>query len=374
MTILLTTDTVGGVWTFTETLTKEYLKLGHSVTLISLGSQPSDSQAAWCRRTKAAHLSCFNFVSLQVPLEWMQANQSAFKDAESYILEQLRLVQPDIFHSNQFCHGAVDCFTPVVITAHSDVLSWGAACKVDLTKSSGWLNCYEEIVSRGLRGADAVVAPTRWMLTALQNNFDFPAVGHVIHNGCEQLAYDHGATKALQAISAGRMWDPAKNLLLLSSIRPSIPLLIAGETCDSETSISSTTANLRFLGHMCRPEVLDLFRRSSIYIASSVYEPFGLAPLEAAMCGCAILANSLPTLHEVWEEAALFFSTATELEVVLDRLVSDPQALHEARNAAIKRAAIFTAEKTARSYLALYRTLLDPQTNEATCGALVDAC
>ena len=48
MRVLLTTDTIGGVWTFSRELTAELLHLGHSVALVSVGRPPSTEQLAWC--------------------------------------------------------------------------------------------------------------------------------------------------------------------------------------------------------------------------------------------------------------------------------------------------------------------------------------
>ena len=65
--------------------------------------------------------------------------------------------------------------------------------------------------------------------------------------------------------------------------------------------------------------------RAAIYIATSKYEPFGLAPLEAALSRCAIVANDIPSLREVWEDAALYFrkDDARSLREALVRLHGD---------------------------------------------------
>ena len=46
--------------------------------------------------------------------------------------------------------------------------------------------------------------------------------------------------------------------------------------------------------------------RAAIFVSSSVYEPFGLAVLEAAGSGAALVLSDIPTFRELWDEAALF--------------------------------------------------------------------
>ena len=47
-------------------------------------------------------------------------------------------------------------------------------------------------------------------------------------------------------------------------------------------------------------QMRELLGRAAIYIATSRYEPFGLAPLEAALSRCALVANDIPSLRELW--------------------------------------------------------------------------
>ena len=56
-----------------------------------------------------------------------------------------------------------------------------------------------------------------------------------------------------------------------------------------------------------QPGLHQHFRQSAIYLCASRYEPFGLAPLEAALCGCALVLRDLPSLREIWGNSALFF-------------------------------------------------------------------
>ncbi len=97
--------------------------------------------------------------------------------------------------------------------------------------------------------------------------------------------------------------------------------------------------------------------QSKIYLCTSIYEPFGLAPLEAALCGCAVVANDIPSLREVWSDGALFFNCPESLADVMHTL-QDPDELRQARARSSRRAQWFTAARMTEAYLAVFDSLL----------------
>src|SRR5213075_694716 len=66
---------------------------------------------------------------------------------------------------------------------------------------------------------------------------------------------------------------------------------------------------LRIAGEQSQAQLRQLYGRAAIYAATSRYEPFGLAPVEAALSRCAIVANDIPTFREIWGDDAIYFST-----------------------------------------------------------------
>jgi len=95
MRILLTTDTIGGVWTFTKELTTELLQRGHAVALVSLGCQPSHEQQAWCAAQSLTHGASFQFTASNVPLEWMEKNEFVHTQGAGVLLHVARQFRPD---------------------------------------------------------------------------------------------------------------------------------------------------------------------------------------------------------------------------------------------------------------------------------------
>ena len=357
MRVLMTTDTVGGVWTFTKELSRELLERGCAVAMVSLGRSVSAAQQAWVDRQRGKWGSQFRFDASDAPLEWMAENRRAFDEPEKLLRRVGDEFGAELLLTNQFCFGALKCEIPRIVVAHSDALSWAEACRPEGLPDSEWLRIYRELVQGGLSHADAVVAPTRWMLEALVAQFDVPSQRLVIANGRRIAPANAGTQRKLQAITAGRLWDEAKGLRMLERVVAPMPLLIAGETELESAQLQMRTNNTRFLGSLSEKDLLKVFRESAVYVCTSQYEPFGLAPLEAALCGCAVLANDIASLQEVWGDAALYFSGPGDLSKKLTTLAEDSSRLADAQTRALQRAQRFTTRRMADEYTTLFRTV-----------------
>jgi glycogen synthase len=358
MRILMTTDTVGGVWTFTEELAGDLLRRGCAICLVSIGPPASPAQQAWCEQMQIQWHGSFYYEEVDAPLEWMQNNTDAYEKAAPRLLHLAGAFGADILHSNQFCFGAIPTGIPKVITAHSDVFSWAQACRGAPLEPSEWLTCYSVMVRRGLHEADSIVAPTHWMADTLARTFGLLRVPAVIPNGRTLPPAIETGDRRLQAVTAGRLWDEAKNVSLLASIQSPIPLLLAGNAQHGSAVMDGSLGHVTTLGQIASDDLLALFRESSIYICTSRYEPFGLAPLEAALCGCAVLAYDISSLREVWDSAALYFDSGASLTALLHQLKADPWRLAAAQQRSLARARTFTTERMGAAYQQIFQRAL----------------
>ena len=118
----------------------------------------------------------------------------------------------------------------------------------------------------------------------------------------------------------------------------------------------AAAANVRPTGVLEREQLAALRARASIFAAPARYEPFGLAALEAARAGCALVLGDVASLREVWEDAALYVdpSDAVALRAALDELVGDRVLREEMARRAQLRAGRYTVESMARGYAGLY--------------------
>ena len=361
MHILVTADTVGGVWTYTRELVAGLLRVGHRVTLVSFGNIPAPSQTQWMEGLKD-----LDYRPTAFKLEWMQDSQADLAASCEYLEALAAEVRPDIVHLNQFYYGGMRCDAPRIVVAHSDVVSWWVAVRGAEPPDSSWIRWYRAAVSRGLALADAVVAPSRWMLDQIERHYGKPHLGSVVHNGRTPVLFNPHVTKEDLVLTVGRLWDGGKNASLLMEQEMPFPVLIAGADRHPEQSgdgfrKDARSARVQFEAEQGERALCLFYARAGIYAATSRYEPFGLAPLEAALSRCAIVASDIPTFRELWDGAAIFFrnNDASSLKEALTLLARDPGLRSRYGNLAFERARRqFTSDRMVEAYLDLYRSLV----------------
>ncbi len=361
MHVLITADTLGGVWVYARELVAGLARRGVRVTLVSFGEIPGREETAWLDV-----LPNVDFHPTGFRLEWMQESEADLEASAEYLCELIKQVNPELLHLNQYCYGSLPVAVPRLVVAHSDVLSWWVAVHGEPPKEDPWIRWYRQTVTCGLSHATAVVAPSRWMLEQLAEHYVRPEQGMVIYNGRSPAEFNPHSEKEDYMVSVGRLWDGGKQVKLLTQCEMPLPTVVVGsdvhpdETFRSAAPIAPNPRRLRFIGPQPAEEVSRLFSRASIYAAISRYEPFGLAPLEAALSRCALVANDIPTFHELWGDAACFFrpNDAISMAATVRHLHSDPKLRRRYADRAYERALQrFTAERMVDDYLALYGTL-----------------
>jgi glycogen synthase len=361
MHILMTADTLGGVWTYTRELATALVRSGVRVTVVSFGEIPTPEQVRWMEGLESLDHRPTGF-----RLEWMQDSEEDLAASAEYLRMVIDEVKPDLLHFNQFYYGRLETEQPKIVVAHSDVISWWRAVHRTGPKDTEWATWYRDAVMSGLDGADAVVAPSHAAATSIAANFIEPKRLVVVPNGRSPELWNPFTDKEPYLVSAGRIWDAGKNAALLTKIDLPWPLHLAGDHQHPEKSVNATavhlgSARLIFKGILSEAKLAALYAGASAYIATSQYEPFGLAPLEAALSRCAILASDIPTFKEIWGEDAIYFKSndPSDLEARLFELCSSPAMLKEYGNRAFNRARQrYTASRMAAHYVELYRSLV----------------
>lgn len=334
-------DVVGGVRTFIVELSRELARCGVEVHLALLGSA---AQAEPLLDLPVASLRCRPYA-----LEWMANPWDDVERTADWVAELSGELAPDVLHMNTFTP-VRDGSPPVLLTVHSCVLTWWRAVRGEDAPAE-WAR-YRGLAERALERAQAVVAPSGALLRALREVYGALPSARVIANGSRLAPIQAGAREPL-VITAGRLWDEAKNVAALAAAAPAIHsrVTLIGE---------GPAPGIESLGPLPHREVLRWLRRGSVFAEPARYEPFGLAALEAARCGCALVLGDIPSLREVWGATAAYVppDDPDALAGAVNRLLDDPVARETAAARALARSRRYTASAMGSAYQAAMTTIV----------------
>jgi glycosyltransferase involved in cell wall biosynthesis len=153
---------------------------------------------------------------------------------------------------------------------------------------------------------------------------------------------------------------PRKNLgrlleayLQLKNSRKSMPEIVWGglERWESGALLSrARSAGVVLPGFIAQHHLATLYRQAEMLIYPSLYEGFGLPPLEAMACGTPVITSNTTSLPEVVGEAALVVdpTQVEEIAAAIARLLDDPTLQAQLRQAGIKRVRRFSWKRAAQ--------------------------
>lgn len=235
-----------------------------------------------------------------------------------------------------------------------------------------------------VRFADRIITPTESVRREVCQRFKLkPAKVKSIHSAARTSFAPMPFAESLELRQRLRVEDdfllfvgtlePRKNLLTLlkafaqimeqSELRPQ--LVIAGgegwlmDEMFAFIRKSGITERLRFTGYLSDEELRGLYSSCKVFIYPSVYEGFGLPPLEAMACGAPVIAGRIPSLLEVLGSTARLVEPldVNALAGTIVELLKDANQRQLLGAAGLQRAGQFSWEKTARMTLDVYREL-----------------
>lgn len=360
--ILMSLDAVGGVWRYAMTLARGLRAHGTEVVFAGFGPEPEGWQAE-----EARDLGTLAWTG--APLDWMVENAASLAGTSDVIAALAEKHGPDVVHLNLPSQAAsLKLPQPVVAVSHSCVTSWFRTVHdCDLPPDWEW---QAELNRAGFHRADTVVAPSRSHAQLLKTCYPGLQQVETVLNATEAVT-DRSAKVPL-IYAAGRWWDEGKDAATLDAAAALChwPIEAIGSHRGPDGQ-QFTFHHAHHRGRLEHEQVRDIARRAALFVSPSVYEPFGLAALEAALAGAALVLSDIPTYRELWDGAALFASPRKpeSFAAQLNRLSKDADLRMEMAERARNRAAQYTPDRQAFAMLQLYdRQLARAELQEACPG------
>jgi glycosyltransferase involved in cell wall biosynthesis len=148
---------------------------------------------------------------------------------------------------------------------------------------------------------------------------------------------------------------------------PKLRFVLAGPSSWKKTAIESAVdefginGKVYLTGPLTDIELPALYNGAELFIFPSLYEGFGLPPLEAMACGTPVITSNTSSLPEVAGDAALLVDpyNVDEIAAAMRRVLSDPDLAAELRTRGLERARQFSWQRTARETIAVYEKVLN---------------
>ncbi|MDT8757684.1 glycosyltransferase family 4 protein [Sphingomonas psychrotolerans] len=354
--VLLTVDAVGGVWQYGLDLARGLGAKGVQTVLALLGPAPDVGQRAEAKAIAGATL-----IETGLPLDWLCDSPAPVLAAGGAIARLGDDLRVDLVQLNMpTLAAAAPPRVPVIAATHGCVATWWQAAKPGepLDPAYRW---HRQLMNEGLRAANRLVAPTASYARTVARHYGLPRTPQVVHNGRTPLVTAASAPLHDRVLTVGRLWDKVKRAELLDRVaaRLSVPFAAAGAATGPHGERIALD-HLHLLGQIDADALGRELAARPVFVSAASFEPFGLAVLEAASAGCALVLSDIAGFRELWDGAALFVPEDDEAGYVeaIQSLIGDAELRLRLGEAARERARRYTPEAMAAGMLALYAETL----------------
>ncbi|HZR17140.1 MAG TPA: glycosyltransferase family 1 protein [Verrucomicrobiae bacterium] len=269
---------------------------------------------------------------------------------------------------------------PLVATIH-DLAPFRVPGKYDWKRMF-----YGRVVVRWLaRHQDRIIAVSQNTARDIVTFFQVPEQRiQVVHNGLEHERFYPGSARNAKAwarnrfqlerpffLYIARLEHPGKNHLRLISAFERFKqasgcdwqLVLAGsdwhgaEVIHAAIKRSAERKQIKCLGFVAQSELPELYRAADAFVYPSLFEGFGMPPIEAMACGCPVISSTAGSLAEVIGEAALKVDpeSVTAMADQMSRLTLDEGMAERLRAAGLVQARKFDWARTASETLQVYQ-------------------
>jgi glycosyltransferase involved in cell wall biosynthesis len=352
-----------GVGTYIRNVVRTLGRLDHETTYFLIGSPA---------KVKEIGPLPANFHT--IPLAEPERSWKSYREFRAIV----KRLECDLVHiPNLFSiPRALPC--PYVMTVH-DMLEHLSRAR---EQTGFWGSLHFQLTKRVLRGAARIFAVSKFTKLEMEKLFDIPSGRiEVVYNAIdERFLHGHASAADRQLIAeryqvtypfllyAGRI-SPHKNVVRMieafSALKaelekdqafPDLKLIIIGDDVSGNPDLRRTVIrsgvqnDVRFLGFVPIEVLRTFYDAAKIFVFPSLYEGFGLPPLEAMAHGTPVVTSNVSSLPEVVGNAAVLVHPENVFEIMraLHRVLLDQPLREKMKERSYRQAAKFSWEKSVR--------------------------
>lgn len=160
--------------------------------------------------------------------------------------------------------------------------------------------------------------------------------------------------------------DPRKNFVRLINAFSFIPeqnLVVVGGSYHvfNNVELDTSLSNVKFIGRVSDAELTSLYKHATAFVYPSLYEGFGIPPIEAMTYGCPVVVSDIEVLHEVCGEAASYVDPYDEKQMAqaFSKICGDESLRQELIVKGYKNIKRFNWRKSSLALLDVLKTYID---------------
>lgn len=233
---------------------------------------------------------------------------------------------------------------------------------------------YGLVIPRVLKTSRKVVTSSNFSKQELESLYgSFNNTIEIIYGAVDPSFFSHIPThsKSLKEkyfLAVGSI-HPQKNLKSLFQamkyfVGSDIQLYVVGGqrgNFSQDTSLQdSLSSNIKFLGRVSDSELLEYYRNAEAFVFPSLYEGFGIPPLEAQACGVPAVVSGIPVLREVYGDSVLYFNPKDPKDIAkqLDSLTASSELKKSLMEKGKKNVERYSWQKSAKRLSGIIDELL----------------
>jgi glycosyltransferase involved in cell wall biosynthesis len=197
----------------------------------------------------------------------------------------------------------------------------------------------------------------------------------VIHNGVNAQAFSNHTGKIplegwKYVLTVGSR-DPRKNTARLlrawetidPNLRDGLKLVVAGGDGRgyAREVLGAVPNDVVLLGYVSERDLASLYAHAAVFVYPSIYEGFGLPPLEAMVCKTPVIVSNVASLPEICGDAALYCDPfdADSIAAKIVELLADPSLQEKLTGRGLDRVKEFTWQKAATELMNVFDEVLN---------------
>lgn len=189
------------------------------------------------------------------------------------------------------------------------------------------------------RSLEHIFTVSEFSKKELHKYYDIPLSKiHVTYNGIDHIKkfkadesiIDREDLKGKKYVLAVSSMNPSKNFPLVldvARLMPDVEFIIAGGSNEKvfKSAGLDVPQNARLIGYVSDEELMALYHHASVFVYPSLYEGFGIPPLEAMMCGCPVVVSDIEVFHEVYGDSVEYCDcyNVTKWKQVIENVLTD---------------------------------------------------